>query len=281
MTAGLLWPPCARLGLDSRWLCSWYIPIGYLACQSQNITFQLVFGRTLSDLPIFLLSNQGQLYVMGGSNGHSDELSCGETYNPTTDEWSQVPELRTNRCNAGKQLSPYCCTRQFKFAQHLNVRRTWGCFMLHIYKVKRLSLSNSLQFQNVATNLSLKLSVPRLEFQCDPLVVFKKIMQGHSSCWAVLKSVQWFWYWTKSLDDFIPGVCSLSNKLYVVGGSDPCGQKGLKNCDAFDPVTKLWNSCAPLNISKFFSLSYSLAHKAGACSSVNYALHQWFSIFSE
>lgn len=38
---------------------------------------------------------------MGGSNGHSDELSCGETYNPIADEWSQVPELRTNRCNAG------------------------------------------------------------------------------------------------------------------------------------------------------------------------------------
>lgn len=45
------------------------------------------------------------------------------------------------------------------------------------------------------------------------------------------------------------GVCSLNNKLYVVGGSDPCGQKGLKNCDAFDPVTKTWANCASLNIS--------------------------------
>lgn len=45
------------------------------------------------------------------------------------------------------------------------------------------------------------------------------------------------------------GVCSLNNKLYVVGGSDPCGQKGLKNCDAFDPVTKTWSNCASLNIS--------------------------------
>lgn len=50
---------------------------------------------------IFPLTNQGQLYVMGGSNGHSDELSCGEMYNPNSDEWTQVPELRTNRCNAG------------------------------------------------------------------------------------------------------------------------------------------------------------------------------------
>ncbi|XP_023662272.1 influenza virus NS1A-binding protein homolog A-like [Paramormyrops kingsleyae] len=94
----------------------------------------------------------GQLYVMGGSNGHSDELSCGETYNPHEDEWTPVPELRTNRCNAG--------------------------------------------------------------------------------------------------------VCSLKNKLFVVGGSDPCGQKGLKNCDAFDPVTKIWTSCAPLNIRR---------HQAAAC----------------
>ena len=44
---------------------------------------------------------QGRLYVMGGSNGHSDELSCGETYDPLADDWAQVPELRTNRCNAG------------------------------------------------------------------------------------------------------------------------------------------------------------------------------------
>ncbi len=47
-------------------------------------------------------SSQGELYVMGGSNGHSDELSCGEMYNPKIDEWIQVPELRTNRCNSGK-----------------------------------------------------------------------------------------------------------------------------------------------------------------------------------
>uniref|UniRef100_A0A4W4G0L3 BTB domain-containing protein n=1 Tax=Electrophorus electricus TaxID=8005 RepID=A0A4W4G0L3_ELEEL len=51
-------------------------------------------------------------------------------------------------------------------------------------------------------------------------------------------------------------VCSLNNKLYVVGGSDPCGQKGLKNCDAFDPVTKEWTSCAPLNIRR---------HQAAVC----------------
>ena len=90
---------------------------------------------------------------MGGSNGHSDELSCGETYDPHTDTWAQVAELRTNRCNAG--------------------------------------------------------------------------------------------------------VCSLNNKLFVVGGSDPCGQKGLKNCDAFDPLTKTWNNCAPLNISTYQYHTYT------------------------
>lgn len=49
----------------------------------------------------------------------------------------------------------------------------------------------------------------------------------------------------------LKGVCSLNNKLYVVGGSDPCGQKGLKNCDAFDPVAKTWTNCASLNISVY------------------------------
>ncbi|NXU17118.1 NS1BP protein, partial [Pardalotus punctatus] len=43
----------------------------------------------------------GQLYVVGGSNGHSDDLSCGEMYDPEIDDWTPVPELRTNRCNAG------------------------------------------------------------------------------------------------------------------------------------------------------------------------------------
>lgn len=114
--------------------------------------------------------SQGQLYVIGGSNGHSDELSCGERYDPLADEWVQVPELRTNRCNAGQWLRSI----------------THHC------------LENS-----AVTDVGL----------------------------------------------FYSGVCSLNNKLYVVGGSDPCGQKGLKNCDVFDPVTKTWSNCASLNIS--------------------------------
>lgn len=51
------------------------------------------------------------------------------------------------------------------------------------------------------------------------------------------------------------GVCALNGKLYIVGGSDPYGQKGLKNCDVFDPITKSWTSCAPLNIRKLISFS--------------------------
>uniref|UniRef100_A0A8C0C6N8 Influenza virus NS1A binding protein n=1 Tax=Balaenoptera musculus TaxID=9771 RepID=A0A8C0C6N8_BALMU len=43
----------------------------------------------------------GQLYVVGGSNGHSDDLRCGEVYDPNIDDWTPIPELRTNRCNAG------------------------------------------------------------------------------------------------------------------------------------------------------------------------------------
>ncbi|XP_018423423.1 PREDICTED: influenza virus NS1A-binding protein [Nanorana parkeri] len=85
-----------------------------------------------------------ELYVVGGSNGQSDDLSCGEKYDRKASAWRPVPELRTNRCNAG--------------------------------------------------------------------------------------------------------VCALIGKLYIVGGSDPFGQKGLKNCDVFEPLTRSWTSCAPLNI---------------------------------
>lgn len=51
---------------------------------------------------MLVCSSQGQLYVVGGSNGHSDDLSCGEMYEPEIDDWTPVPELRTNRCNAGE-----------------------------------------------------------------------------------------------------------------------------------------------------------------------------------
>lgn len=60
------------------------------------------------------------------------------------------------------------------------------------------------------------------------------------------------------------GVCALNGKLYIVGGSDPYGQKGLKNCDVFDPVTKAWTSCAPLNIRKFVELARDGEQRATA-----------------
>lgn len=135
---------------------------------------------------------QGQLYVIGGSNGHSDELSCGERYDPHADEWAQVPELRTNRCNAG-QSTP-----------------------ARIYKKNKTMLNVMISRKTLETN------------QFNSLL----------SCLF-----------------FFKGVCSLNNKLYVVGGSDPCGQKGLKNCDAFDPVTKTWSNCASLNISTWHTLT--------------------------
>ncbi|NXB96748.1 NS1BP protein, partial [Vidua chalybeata] len=94
----------------------------------------------------------GQLYVVGGSNGHSDDLSCGEMYEPEIDDWTPVPELRTNRCNAGEA----------------SAAPDWG-----------------LETQPVLAHLP-----------------------------------------------FFPlstGVCALNGKLYIVGGSDPYGQKGLKN----------------------------------------------------
>lgn len=97
-------------------------------------------------------------------------------YDPSIDDWTPVPELRTNRCNAGNNTS--------------------------------------------------LLRQPVLS-PCDQVI---------NTSFTVL------------------GVCALDGKLYIVGGSDPYGQKGLKNCDVFDPVTKSWTSCAPLNIRKLVVL---------------------------
>lgn len=72
----------------------------FLFYNQTNIKMYL-FVHTSKSLVHVRLS-QGQLCVIGGSNGHSDELSCGEMYDPHADEWVQVSELRTNRCNAGQ-----------------------------------------------------------------------------------------------------------------------------------------------------------------------------------
>lgn len=85
--------PRARFQMAVLMVCTW----------SNGCLKSTTFKSTVKKL--LFLSKQGQLYVMGGSNGHSDELSCGETYNPSADEWTQVPELRTNRCNAGKNFT--------------------------------------------------------------------------------------------------------------------------------------------------------------------------------
>lgn len=76
-------------------------------------------------------------------------------------------------------------------------------------------------------------------------------------------------------------MCALNGKLYIVGGSDPYGQKGLKNCDVFDPVTKSWTSCAPLNIRKLifcFSLSFSLKTST-VCTVHTYCLGRYSNDF--
>lgn len=54
--------------------------------------------------------------MVGGSNGHSDDLSCGEMYDPNIDDWIPVPELRTNRCNAGKK----CFSSEIAVFKHDN-----------------------------------------------------------------------------------------------------------------------------------------------------------------
>uniref|UniRef100_A0A673TZI9 Influenza virus NS1A binding protein n=1 Tax=Suricata suricatta TaxID=37032 RepID=A0A673TZI9_SURSU len=67
----------------------------------------------------------GQLYVVGGSNGHSDDLSCGEMYDPNIDDWTPVPELRTNRCNAGRHQSAVCELGGYLYI--IGGAESWNC----------------------------------------------------------------------------------------------------------------------------------------------------------
>lgn len=74
-------------------------------------------------------------------------------------------------------------------------------------------------------------------------------------------------------------MCALNGKLYIVGGSDPYGQKGLKNCDVFDPITKSWTSCAPLNIRKLILSIFFKTSESAVCAVYTYSFGRYSNNF--
>ncbi|XP_036377081.1 influenza virus NS1A-binding protein homolog A [Megalops cyprinoides] len=172
----------------------------------------------------------GQLYVMGGSNGHSDELSCGETYDPRADEWTQVPELRTNRCNAG------VCSLNNKLYV---VGGSDPC--------GQKGLKNCDTFDPVTktwTNCA-PLNIRRHQAAVCELDGFMYVIGGAES-WNCLNTVErynpenntWTLVAPMNVARRGAGVAVYEGKLFVVGGFD--GSHALRCVEVYDPAKNEW-----------------------------------------
>uniref|UniRef100_A0A671P3R2 Influenza virus NS1A-binding protein homolog B n=1 Tax=Sinocyclocheilus anshuiensis TaxID=1608454 RepID=A0A671P3R2_9TELE len=172
----------------------------------------------------------GELYVMGGSNGHSDELSCGEMYNPKADEWIQVPELRTNRCNAG------VCLLQNKL---FVVGGSDPC--------GQKGLKNCDSFDPVTKMWTscAPLNIRRHQAAVCELNGFVYVMGGAES-WNCLNSVErynpanntWTLVAPMNVARRGAGVVVYEGKLFVVGGFD--GSHALRCVEVYDPAKNEW-----------------------------------------
>uniref|UniRef100_A0A6Q2XIZ3 BTB domain-containing protein n=1 Tax=Esox lucius TaxID=8010 RepID=A0A6Q2XIZ3_ESOLU len=182
----------------------------------------------------------GQLYVMGGSNGQSDELSCGETYDPHTDTWAQVPELRTNRCNAGvcgldNKLfvvggSDPCGQKGLKNCDSFDpVTKTW---------------------KNCAP-----LNIRRHQAAVCELDGFMYAIGGAES-WNCLNTVErynpanntWTLIGPMNVARRGAGVAVYDGKLFVVGGFD--GSHALRCVEAFDPSRNEWRMLGSMTVAR-------------------------------
>ncbi|XP_051954362.1 influenza virus NS1A-binding protein homolog A-like [Xyrauchen texanus] len=223
----------------------------------------------------------GQLYVMGGSNGHSDELSCGETYKPNTDEWSQVPELRTNRCNAGvcslnNKLfvvggSDPCGQKGLKNCDvfdpvskawtscaPLNIRRHQAAvceldgFMYVIGGAESWNCLNSVERYNPENNTWTLIAPMNIARRGAGVVVYeyKLFVVGGFDGSHALRCVEVYdpsrneWRMLGSMNSprSNSGAAVLGDMIYAVGGFD--GNDFLNSIEAYNPKTDEWSPCA-------------------------------------
>uniref|UniRef100_A0A3B1J6C4 Influenza virus NS1A binding protein a n=1 Tax=Astyanax mexicanus TaxID=7994 RepID=A0A3B1J6C4_ASTMX len=223
----------------------------------------------------------GQLYVMGGSNGHSDELSCGETYNPNTDEWTQVPELRTNRCNAGVcslnnklyvvggsdpcgQKGLKNCdafdpvTKEWSSCAPLNIRRHQAAvceldgFMYVIGGAESWNCLNTVERYNPENNtwtLTAPMNVARrgagVGIYAGKLFVVGGFDGSHAlRCVEVFDPARNEWRMLGSMNSARSnaGVAVLDDLIFAVGGFD--GNDFLNTMEAYDPELDEWSACA-------------------------------------
>uniref|UniRef100_A0A3B4UGK9 Influenza virus NS1A binding protein a n=1 Tax=Seriola dumerili TaxID=41447 RepID=A0A3B4UGK9_SERDU len=223
----------------------------------------------------------GQLYVIGGSNGHSDELSCGESYDPHADEWAQVPELRTNRCNAGVcslnnklyvvggsdpcgQKGLKNCdafdpvTKTWSNCASLNIRRHQAAvcelegFMYVIGGAESWNCLNTVERYNPENNtwtLIAPMNVARrgagVAVHAGKLFVVGGFDGSHAlRCVEVYDPARNEWRMLGSMTSSRSnaGVAMLGETIYAVGGFD--GNEFLNTVEVYNPETDEWNDCA-------------------------------------
>uniref|UniRef100_A0A8C5I5S2 BTB domain-containing protein n=1 Tax=Gouania willdenowi TaxID=441366 RepID=A0A8C5I5S2_GOUWI len=223
----------------------------------------------------------GQLYVIGGSNGHSDELSCGEMYNPRTDDWVQVPELRTNRCNAGVcslndklyvvggsdpcgQKGLKNCdsfdpiTKTWSNCASLNIRRHQSAvceldgFMYVIGGAESWNCLNTVERYNPENNTWTVIAPMNVARRGAAVAVHagKMFVVGGFDGSHALRCVEvydparneWRMLGSMTSSRSNAGVAILGETIYAVGGFD--GNEFLNTVEVYNPETDEWNNCS-------------------------------------
>ncbi|XP_063282264.1 influenza virus NS1A-binding protein [Pelobates fuscus] len=182
----------------------------------------------------------GQLYVVGGSNGQSDDLSCGEKFDFKANMWTPVPELRTNRCNAG------VCALNGKL-YIIGGSDPYG----------QKGLKNSDVFEPVTRTWTscAQLNIRRHQSAVCELANYMYIIGGAES-WNCLNSVErynpendtWTLVAPMNVARRGAGVAIYDGKLFVVGGFD--GSRALNCVETYDPAKNEWKMIGSMTSSR-------------------------------
>ncbi|XP_073438998.1 influenza virus NS1A-binding protein isoform X2 [Dendrobates tinctorius] len=178
----------------------------------------------------------GELYVVGGSNGHSDDLSCGEKYDPKANTWTPVPELRTNRCNAGVCAlngklyvvggsDPYGQKGLKNFDMFEPLTKSWkSCAALNIRRHQSAvcELDNHMYIIGGAESWNCLNSVERYNPENDTWTVVAPMNVARRGA----------------------GVAVFNGKIYVGGGFD--GSHALRCVESYDPAKNEWKMVASM-----------------------------------
>ncbi|KAM4640773.1 influenza virus NS1A-binding protein isoform 1-T2 [Discoglossus pictus] len=182
----------------------------------------------------------GQLYVVGGSNGHSDELSCGEKYDPKLNQWTPIPELKTNRCNAG-----VCAVSG-------NLYIVGGSDPYGQKGLKNCDVFDPLT--GVWASCA-SLNIRRHQPAVGELGGYMYIIGGAES-WNCLNSVErynpandtWTLVAPMNVARRGAGVAVYDGKLFVGGGFD--GTRALSCVESYDPVKNEWKMMGSMTSSR-------------------------------